>query len=280
MSSAGRIEMKVMDTPASVPSRAARGVTWRMNGAMKPPIIRMKLWKNTQTSPACQPLTGSPVLSAIGSMITKVTMNMWGTLIPEGSAQTSSRPVDLGETIGEPGVVHRAQEQHQPDRGQDASEHQRVGHLEHEAQQRRQREHVDEDVGAEAEEGVPVAGRPYLRAKSRIRHCVLLTFDCERADADGFGKRESHRRFCAGRLGRESRPLCAVTAEPSGGRSSRHGSPVRPAPATPHRQGAIDFLRSIPGPSKDRATRSGSQARKEHATLGSRLRAIAGRRIS
>ena len=60
---------------------------------MKPPIIRMKLWKNTQTSPASQPLTGSPVALAIGSMMTKVTTNMCGTLTPEGSAQTSSRPV-------------------------------------------------------------------------------------------------------------------------------------------------------------------------------------------
>ena len=48
---------------------------------------------NTQVSPASQPLIGSPVLSAIGSMITKVTMNMCGTLMPEGSAQTSLRPV-------------------------------------------------------------------------------------------------------------------------------------------------------------------------------------------
>ena len=93
ISSAGRIEMKVIDTPASVPSSAARGVILRMYGAMKPPIIRTKLWKNTQTRPASQPLIGSPVLSVIGSMITKVTMNMCGTLTPDGSAQTSLRPV-------------------------------------------------------------------------------------------------------------------------------------------------------------------------------------------
>ena len=30
ISSAGRIEMKAIETPASVPSRAARGVTWRI----------------------------------------------------------------------------------------------------------------------------------------------------------------------------------------------------------------------------------------------------------
>jgi hypothetical protein len=85
--------MKVTETPASVPSKAARGVIFRMYGAMKPPIIRMKLWKNTQTRPADQPFRGSPVLMVIGSMITKVTMNMCGTLTPEGSAQTSARPV-------------------------------------------------------------------------------------------------------------------------------------------------------------------------------------------
>ncbi len=55
----------------------------------------MKLWKNTQTRPASQPLIGSPVIVAIGSMITKVTTNMCGTEMPEGSAQTSSRPVFL-----------------------------------------------------------------------------------------------------------------------------------------------------------------------------------------
>ena len=55
--------------------------------------MRMKLWKKTHTRPASQPLTGSLVLSVIGNMITKVTMNMCGTLTPEGSAHTSRRPV-------------------------------------------------------------------------------------------------------------------------------------------------------------------------------------------
>ena len=90
---AGRIEIKVIDTPANVPSRAARGVIFRTIGAMKPPIIKMKLWKKTHTSPASQPLIGSLVFSVIGSMITKVTINMCGTLIPDGSAHTSFRPV-------------------------------------------------------------------------------------------------------------------------------------------------------------------------------------------
>ena len=39
----GRIEMKVIEMPASEPSSAARGVIRRMTGAMKPPAISTKL---------------------------------------------------------------------------------------------------------------------------------------------------------------------------------------------------------------------------------------------
>ena len=95
ISSVGRIEMKAMETPARAPSSAARGVILRTMGATKPPAISTKLWMNTQVSPASQPLTGSPVLALIGSMITNTTTNMCGTLMPEGSAQTSLRPVFL-----------------------------------------------------------------------------------------------------------------------------------------------------------------------------------------
>jgi hypothetical protein len=52
-----------------------------------------KLWMKTQVRPASQPLMGSPVVVAIGSMITNVTTNMCGTLMPDGSAQMSLRPV-------------------------------------------------------------------------------------------------------------------------------------------------------------------------------------------
>ena len=95
MSNAGRSEMKAIDTPAKAPSSAARGVTLRTIGATKPPTISTKLWTNTQVSPASQPFKGSPVLDAIGNMMTNTTTNMCGTLMPEGSAHTSLRPVDL-----------------------------------------------------------------------------------------------------------------------------------------------------------------------------------------
>ena len=91
---AGLMEMKVIEMPASEPSRAARGVMRRMYGPTKPPAISTKLCTNTQVRPASQACTGSLVaIAQIGSMTTKVTTNMCGTLMPEGSAHTSVRPV-------------------------------------------------------------------------------------------------------------------------------------------------------------------------------------------
>ena len=87
------MEMKVIETPASAPSRAALGVIFLTIGARNPPAIKTKLWMKTHVRPACQPLIGSPVASLTGNMITSVTMNMCGTLMPDGSAQTSLRPV-------------------------------------------------------------------------------------------------------------------------------------------------------------------------------------------
>ena len=85
--------MKVMEMPASDPSSAALGVILRITGAMNPPAISTKLWTNTQVRPASHACTGSLVLARIGSMTTKVTTNMCGTLMPDGKAHTSVRPV-------------------------------------------------------------------------------------------------------------------------------------------------------------------------------------------
>jgi len=43
ISCAGRIEINAIETPASVPRRAARGVIFRMMGAINPPAINTKL---------------------------------------------------------------------------------------------------------------------------------------------------------------------------------------------------------------------------------------------
>jgi len=50
ISKAGRMEIKVMDTPASVPNKAARGVIFRMTGATNPPTMSTKLWMKTHVS--------------------------------------------------------------------------------------------------------------------------------------------------------------------------------------------------------------------------------------
>ena len=79
---AGRIEMKVIEMPANVPSIAARGVYLRMVGPTKAPSSTIRPMMKHQASPACQARIGSPVSSAVGSMIRNTTMNMCGTLGP------------------------------------------------------------------------------------------------------------------------------------------------------------------------------------------------------
>ena len=92
ISNAGRMEMKVIDMPARVPSRAARGVRRRMVGAIKAHTNSMMPSTKTQIMPACHAVCQAPVLALIGSMMAKTTKNMCGTLGPEGSAVTSLRP--------------------------------------------------------------------------------------------------------------------------------------------------------------------------------------------
>ncbi len=82
MIAAGRIEMKVSAMPASMPSIAARGVTLRTHGPKNAPARMISPMMKAQAMPADHALIGSFVVKKIGSMITKVTMNMGGTLGP------------------------------------------------------------------------------------------------------------------------------------------------------------------------------------------------------
>ena len=79
---AGRIEMKAIEMPASVPSSAARGVYLRMNGPTNAPSSTITPMMNAHATPACHARTGSFVARKTGSMMTKTTMNMCGTLGP------------------------------------------------------------------------------------------------------------------------------------------------------------------------------------------------------
>jgi hypothetical protein len=76
------MEMNAIEMPASVPSSAARGVNRRMYGPTNAPASTISPMMNDQARPACQAAMGSLVARKIGSMITKVTMNMCGTLGP------------------------------------------------------------------------------------------------------------------------------------------------------------------------------------------------------
>ena len=58
---AGRRAMNVMDTPARVPSMAARGVYLRMVGPMKAPSSTMMPMISAQMSPSFQARMASPV---------------------------------------------------------------------------------------------------------------------------------------------------------------------------------------------------------------------------
>jgi len=67
------------------------------------------------------------------------------------------------KTIRKPCVIKRAHAEHETGRRQNTTEHQRIRHLDHEAQQPRQHEQIHQDIGAETEERVPVTRDPEFR---------------------------------------------------------------------------------------------------------------------
>ena len=108
ISSAGFMEMKVIETPASAPSSAALGVILRTMGARNPPAISTKLWMKTHVRPACQPLIGSPVASLTGSMMTKRDDEHVRHADARGERADVVTARLLRQAIGEPRVIHRA----------------------------------------------------------------------------------------------------------------------------------------------------------------------------
>ena len=146
--------------PASEPSSAARGVIRRMTGADEAADHQHEALHEHPGE------AGAPRLDRIAALEQDRQHDHEHHdehvrhADPRGQRANVAAAGFLSQLAGEPGVIDRAEEQHQAGRGQDAPEDDRIGQLEHEAQQAGQHQHVDEDVGAEAEEGVPVARRP------------------------------------------------------------------------------------------------------------------------
>ena len=120
---AGRIEMKAIEMPASVPSIAARGV---YVPDRRPDEGAEQHDDADDEGPGEAGLprasTGPWSVRYTGSMITKTTMNMCGTLGPYGIAVTSVRPSFFAELPGEVRVEEVAERQRDAQRRQDAAE--------------------------------------------------------------------------------------------------------------------------------------------------------------
>ena len=93
-------------------------------------------------------------------MITKTTMNMCGTLGPYGRAVTSRAVLAAGQPPGEERVVDVAGDQGDAQRRQHRAQDVGDGDLHDGDEQAGQRQHVDQDVEAQAEECVGLAAGP------------------------------------------------------------------------------------------------------------------------
>ena len=146
--------------PASEPSSAARGVILRIHGADEAADHQHEALDEHPGEPR------APCLQRIAGADQDRQHHDEDDDEHMRDADPRRQRADIGppgldrQLAGQPGVIDGAQEQHQPDRRQDAAEDDRIGQLEHEPQQPGQHQHVDENVGAEAEKGVPVPRRP------------------------------------------------------------------------------------------------------------------------
>jgi len=130
------------------------------------------------------------------------------------------------QPIREEGVVHRREAHHQPERGQDAAEDERVRHLQHKPQQAGEHQHIDEDIGAESEKRVPVAYRPQswaLHLGCGRRHHLLLSI------RDSISNRPGRVRAPADRKGEAGHPISdrEVHDDPSIGTSGLMAKTLR-----------------------------------------------------
>ena len=156
--------MNVIEMPASEPSSAARGVIFRTNGADEAADHQHEALHEHPREPGLPGLHRIPRLREDRQHHDERDHEH---VRNADAGRQRAHIVAAGllrEPIAQPRVVQRAQAQHRARCGQDAAEDQIVGQLQHEAQQSGHHQQVDEDVGAEAEEGIQVARRPRVWA--------------------------------------------------------------------------------------------------------------------
>ena len=167
----GRIEMNAIEMPASVPSIAARGVYLRMVGPTNTPSSTITPMMNAQASPACQARIGSLVLQVDRQHDQEDDDEHVRHARAVGHRGDVAAPLGLGEAPGEVGVVEVADRQRDAERRQDAPEHDVLGQLDHAERQPGQHDDVEQDVGEQPEERVPVARHPEPgRARTSVVH--------------------------------------------------------------------------------------------------------------
>jgi hypothetical protein len=107
-------------------------------------------------------------------MIRKTTMNMCGTLGPVRHGRDIVATLVLGEPPGEIGVVEIAEWQRDPKRRQDTAVDDVGRQVDDMQAQPGQHDDVEDDVGEQTEETVPIAGNPPARGVGRGIHRLLL----------------------------------------------------------------------------------------------------------
>ena len=174
ISSAGFMEMKVIETPASAPSSAAFGVMRADDRSEKAARHQHEALDEDPRQAGLPPLHGVPRGQLDRQHDDERDDEHVRHADPRGQRAHVRSTRLLRQPIGERRIVHGAHAHHHPRGRQDALEHQVGGHLQDVAKEAGERQQVDEDVGAEAEECVPVAGRPQDRAKCVHCHHTLL----------------------------------------------------------------------------------------------------------
>ena len=167
---AGRIEMKAIEMPASVPSSAARGVYRRMYGPTNAPIRTITPMMKPTRGPASQAWTGS-----FGGQVDRQHDHE-----DDDEHVRDARPVghrrrrrcgSRGGPAGGRGRRRRRCRRAARCRARAGSRRRRrpSGSARRTRHSDGEHEDVDQDVEAEAEEGVEVAARPQRRSSARDR---------------------------------------------------------------------------------------------------------------